>query len=366
MKHLFLLTFTLILCQNTYAQNEPLQPFESLGKTVKVLTLSNGKYNESFPNDSIMRIGSVLYNRNTGELVSVIPPDTLQPRTDVPSRWLSIDPLAHKFAAWSPYNFVMNNPVLMIDPDGCAPVDTRYYDEKGNLIHHSKDNLKNATVIVTDANRVLFNIWFNAFSRTNNSKVNDQLHSYLRKNNYAYDDVSILEVANHKHVPAKAQNIPVNSKDKLYAEIGNAMVLGKDGVYTTEGRPSYTNGDPIRVFYRIPKGKNANEILVVHKHDEIAGKSFTALGERYNPETIYRPSGEDWSQYDTIFNTHEDPSSGGKNSGKLMNGGEHPYFPLIENGNLIFYRVLWTETSQGATAVGERQSLTVPLPKPSK
>jgi Bacterial toxin 23 len=118
---ILLLAFAL-LSTTAYAQNEPLQPFESLGKTVKVLTLSNGKYNESFPNDSIMRIGSVLYNRNTGELVAVIPPDTLQPRTDVPSRWLSIDPLAHKFAAWSPYNFVMNNPVVMTDPDGRAPV----------------------------------------------------------------------------------------------------------------------------------------------------------------------------------------------------------------------------------------------------
>jgi hypothetical protein len=122
MKHLFLLTFTLAFCQTAQAQNEPLQPFEALGKTIKVLTLSNGKYNESFPNDSIMRIGSVLYNRNTGELVAVIPPDTLQPRTDVASRWLSIDPLAHKFAAWSPYNFVMNNPILMVDPDGREPI----------------------------------------------------------------------------------------------------------------------------------------------------------------------------------------------------------------------------------------------------
>ena len=91
-----------------------------------------------------MRIGSVLYNRNTGELVSVIPPDTLgQPRTDVPSRWLSIDPLAHKFAAWSPYNFVMNNPVYMVDPDGRAPATNDWKpDKEGNLHKEKGDNEK--------------------------------------------------------------------------------------------------------------------------------------------------------------------------------------------------------------------------------
>jgi hypothetical protein len=151
MKHLFLLIFTLILCQNTYAQNEPLQPFESLGKTVKVLTLSNGKYNESFPNDSIMRVGSVLYNRNTGELVSVIPPDTLQPRTDVASRWLSIDPLAHKFAAWSPYNFVMNNPVFFIDPDG-AEIDISNLSKEDRAVYE-------ANIKILTSNK-LFNAYY--------------------------------------------------------------------------------------------------------------------------------------------------------------------------------------------------------------
>ena len=34
------------------------------------------------------------------------------------SVWLSVDPLAHKYPAWSSYNFVMNNPLLFIDPDG--------------------------------------------------------------------------------------------------------------------------------------------------------------------------------------------------------------------------------------------------------
>ena len=37
------------------------------------------------------------------------------------SLWLSTDPLAEKFPAWSPYNYTMNNPINLIDPDGRAP-----------------------------------------------------------------------------------------------------------------------------------------------------------------------------------------------------------------------------------------------------
>jgi RHS repeat-associated protein len=36
-------------------------------------------------------------------------------------RFINIDPMAGKFAAWSPYNYVMGNPVILIDPDGMAP-----------------------------------------------------------------------------------------------------------------------------------------------------------------------------------------------------------------------------------------------------
>lgn len=34
------------------------------------------------------------------------------------SVWLSVDPLAHKYPSLSPYNFVANNPIMLIDPDG--------------------------------------------------------------------------------------------------------------------------------------------------------------------------------------------------------------------------------------------------------
>ncbi len=35
-----------------------------------------------------------------------------------PTRWLVTDPLADQYPAWSPYNYVLGNPLLLVDPDG--------------------------------------------------------------------------------------------------------------------------------------------------------------------------------------------------------------------------------------------------------
>jgi len=37
-------------------------------------------------------------------------------------RWHSIDPLAEKYYGWSPYNYVMNNPIILLDTDGKEPI----------------------------------------------------------------------------------------------------------------------------------------------------------------------------------------------------------------------------------------------------
>ncbi|WP_017733375.1 RHS repeat-associated core domain-containing protein [Nafulsella turpanensis] len=42
------------------------------------------------------------------------------PQTSV---WLAVDPMAEKFAGWNAYNYTLNNPVRLTDPDGKAPLD---------------------------------------------------------------------------------------------------------------------------------------------------------------------------------------------------------------------------------------------------
>ncbi|MBI9036216.1 MAG: hypothetical protein JEZ03_17285 [Bacteroidales bacterium] len=102
-------------------------PWEKYGFKFKVVTLSNGKYQEFHDLEDVIEIGSVLYNTQTKQIVGFVQTDTLYSESSltphIVSRWISPDPLTEEYPSWSPYNYTMNNPIMYIDPDGQVVVD---------------------------------------------------------------------------------------------------------------------------------------------------------------------------------------------------------------------------------------------------
>lgn len=113
-------------------------PFAQYGYKGKVATLSKGKYLEVHDLDSIVTIGSVRFHVDRKEIVGFVAADTVngeyaRPIGDMPSRWLSVDPLAEEFPEWSPYTFSFNNPIRYVDPDGRAPLDW-FKNQQGRVV----------------------------------------------------------------------------------------------------------------------------------------------------------------------------------------------------------------------------------------
>tara|TARA_R110002096_G_scaffold356588_2_gene549823 strand:- start:862 stop:1773 length:912 start_codon:yes stop_codon:yes gene_type:complete len=125
MKKLLLL-FTVLFCfVSAEAQDNP---FAEYGYTPKIATLSQGQFNESFDNDTIVQIGSVLFNTKSKQIVAFVEYDTLYSEAtleaDIVSRWMSPDPLAAhpNQIGMSPYSAMWNNPIQWNDPDGKCPL----------------------------------------------------------------------------------------------------------------------------------------------------------------------------------------------------------------------------------------------------
>jgi len=61
------------------------------------------------------------------------------------SMWSSVDPLAEKYPSFNPYNYVLNNPVMLVDPTGMGVEDWIYDKIKKNYVWDK--NVKSANDI---------------------------------------------------------------------------------------------------------------------------------------------------------------------------------------------------------------------------
>ena len=115
-----LLTFaaTCMACLSVFSQNA--NPFESIGKQGKILSLSKGRYDELFDQDSIQQIGTALVNVHQMKVVGLLSEQEAQKRLDNSSnsRFLSVDPLSGSYPELTPYQYASNTPIWAVDIDG--------------------------------------------------------------------------------------------------------------------------------------------------------------------------------------------------------------------------------------------------------
>ena len=132
-------------------------PYERLGVQSDPLTLSQGRYQEFFPNDTLVQIGPVIFNTITQKVVGFVEPDSsgLDFPADVSSRWLSPDPLAAKYPEMSPYVGIGNNPIIFVDPDGREIVPKNLSSEQEQLLQKKVQRLQELGQASEVVNRII-------------------------------------------------------------------------------------------------------------------------------------------------------------------------------------------------------------------
>jgi hypothetical protein len=137
---------------------KPYNPFAGIGQKPKgYLTLSNGYYDEDFINDTLRRMGSVMFNTVTGKVEDFVKLADIQYADDIerpqePTRFLSLDPMATKSPHMSPYSYANDNPIFMLDDGGDS---TLFYSDQGQFLYSTNDKLGNAVVFVSSAADVI-------------------------------------------------------------------------------------------------------------------------------------------------------------------------------------------------------------------
>jgi len=85
--------------------------------------------------------------------------------------WLSVDPLAEEMPEWTPYHYVFNNPLNLVDPDGKKPNDgwPPKFGFIGGITYDFEDLTFNAGPVINDFNlNAIYNV------NSNNLSVNVQ------------------------------------------------------------------------------------------------------------------------------------------------------------------------------------------------
>lgn len=102
-----------------------------------IATSSKGEFTEFHDQTYIVKIGSVLFNRHTNEIVKALDKDETTIDISSATAAMFIDPHCERYYWISLYAYAMNNLIKFIDPDGR---DVYRFDEKTGEFHLAVQN----------------------------------------------------------------------------------------------------------------------------------------------------------------------------------------------------------------------------------
>lgn len=268
MKRILPFLALLLFIGTTSAQN----PFEKFGYTPKIGTLSKGKYVEHFDNDSIVRIGSVLYNPFSKTIVGFVQTEkihseaTLAP--EIISRWLTPDPLAEEFPDTSPYVFTNNNPIRFVDPKGLAPFDVII---NGDLAEKALEqlNASSSLTITRDSET-------GKLSATGTADTES--------------DVALLEAINDNNVvvnlTATSSNLTENGEFFMIGGVfGGNTNIPEMNITFAEQRMNPNQAETIENFVELKKGSVVtHEILEAYAGAVLSPNAPSSVEQNISPE----------------------------------------------------------------------------------
>jgi RHS repeat-associated protein len=199
------------------------------------------------------------------------------------SVWLGVDPLAHKYPSLTPYNYVANNPIYFLDPDGKEGVAS---------VNHNNRTVKIRAVYFVE-------VGHNGFNHNNFNQLRG-LNATLNSLGYTVSDPS--SQYNGYVVQFDLQFVPVNSEQRAQSYAHNENNAGNGATDFFVGGFSIGNSMILMTDEAFNANPSINETASTHGVDvnQVMGITDTSLQHIAIPE---RSRGNILAQLHEIFHT---------------------------------------------------------------